>query len=174
MKPNILHSVRARTLELPSSWSKRNLRNNNWSCWNINCRWFQVGRAKRGWISWVLSKNSKVGGEDMNYTAQVFLPVPAACAGNNICKTYSKHSNVCDNSVKYLQCFLQTSAVLPCFPEQQGTWTTLWRKQFKSGLSQKILTWWFHIQSCVIFCDQRVSKSSESVCTWLCPLAHTG
>jgi hypothetical protein len=37
-------------------------------------------------------------GEDMNYL--LFLPVAPTCAGNNICSTYSKHSTVCDISVK--------------------------------------------------------------------------
>jgi hypothetical protein len=44
-------------------------------------------------------------GEDMNYPAHVFLPVAAACDGNNICSTYSKHSTVCDNSVKVFAMF---------------------------------------------------------------------
>lgn len=59
----LTHSARARTLDLSSSWSKRNLRNKNWSCRDVNCRRFQVGRAKHGWISWVLSKDSRVSGE---------------------------------------------------------------------------------------------------------------
>lgn len=44
-------------------------------------------------------------GEDMKYHAQVFLPVAAACAGNNICTKYSKHSTVSDNSVKVFAIF---------------------------------------------------------------------
>lgn len=28
-------------------------------------------------------------GEDINYPAQVFLPVAAACAGNNMCSTFN-------------------------------------------------------------------------------------
>jgi hypothetical protein len=44
-------------------------------------------------------------GEDVNYPAQVFLPVATACAGNNICSTYSEHSTVCDNSVKVFAMF---------------------------------------------------------------------
>lgn len=132
-----------------------------------------------GFLEFLVKIGRLVGsgwGEDMNYTTlhRSFC----LCLQHVLEIIYAAHTQNIQLSViilwKYLQCFLQTWAVLPCFPEQQGTWTTLWRKQFKSGLSQKILTWWFHIQSCLIFCDEHVSRSSESVCTWLCPLARTG
>jgi hypothetical protein len=57
-----------------------------------------------GFLEFLVKITRLVGsrrGEDMNYPAQVFLPV----AGNNIRSTCSEHSTVCDNSVKVFAMF---------------------------------------------------------------------
>jgi hypothetical protein len=44
-----------------------------------------------GYLEFLVKIAGLVGsrrGEDMNYPAHVFLPVVAACDGNNICSTY--------------------------------------------------------------------------------------
>jgi hypothetical protein len=65
-------------------------------------------RSMGGFLEFLVKITRLVGsrrGEAMNYPAQVFLPVAGACAGNNICSTYSEHSTVCDNSVRVFAMF---------------------------------------------------------------------